>query len=333
MSLEPAHWRPRASLDVLKLRARMLRNARAWFEDAGLMEVETPALGAAPASDANVASVRVALAADPRAPRYLQTSPEYAMKRLLAAGAPDIYQICRAFRDGEAGRLHQPEFTLVEWYRHTDRDGGRDVDDLAAIVEDTLAFLSAMLAPHVELAAPERNTYAGLFREFLGVDALDAGIAELSRVASDAPLAVATSRETLLDWLLATRILPALGGGRLQVIERFPAAQAALARLDAQAPGSALRFEIAYEGIELANGFVELADPVEQRRRFERERARTRDAGRAAGPLDEALLAALAAGLPDCAGVAVGFDRLVMVAAGCDDIRRVQAFPVVEDAT
>ncbi|HET8700961.1 MAG TPA: EF-P lysine aminoacylase EpmA, partial [Nitrococcus sp.] len=251
---------------------------------------------------------------------WLQTSPEQAMKRLLAAGVGSIYQITHAFRAGERGRLHNPEFTLLEWYR-LGWDHYALMDEVAALIRHLFGD-----------CAVERLTYAEAFCIHLDVDPLEAPRQVLEARASELGLSFAAlaafSRDALLDLLLSHQVAPALGHGRLTFVYDFPASQAALARLRPDDPRVAERFELFSDGIELANGYHELTDAAEQRRRFDRERtARTR-LGLAPVDVDSRLLSALEAGLPACAGVALGLDRLIMRACGASHIDEVIAFPI-----
>jgi lysyl-tRNA synthetase class 2 len=311
-------WRPAASPEALRLRARLLAQTRRFFAERGVLEVETPLLSAAAVPDLHLASLACRPATG--GVRWLQTSPEYAMKRLLAAGAGPLYQITRAFRDGEAGRLHNPEFTILEWYR-PGFDHHRLMDEMDA-------YLGALLGA----GAAERRTYGEVFEAAVGLDPHRAAAAELAARARELGLGgvPGLDRDGWLQLLLAERAEPDLGRGRPVFLYDFPASQAALARLRRDDPGGppvAERFEVYAEGIELANGFHELTDPAEQRRRFETDLERRRAAGLPAVPLDERFLAALEAGLPPSAGVALGFDRLVMLAAGAASLAEVLAFP------
>lgn len=314
-------WRPAASLATARRRARMLAAARRFFDERAILEVETPALSPAAVSDPHIESIRARLDLRPGDDYYLRTSPEFAMKRLVCAGYPDIYEIARVFRDGEAGPRHQPEFTLIEWYRL-----GFSLD---AMMRETVELASALIEPqHVEQSAVYR-TYRDAFRELAGVDPFTAGVGTLQRVAgADDRLAVALGeqRDAWLDLLLATRVAPALPRDRLTVLHHYPASQAALARLCPDDPSVAERFEVFHGELELANGFVELGDVAEQAARFERDRVQRREQGKPARPLDRQFLAALHAGLPECAGVAVGFDRLLMINQQSDDIAAVMSF-------
>lgn len=242
------------------------------------------------------------------------------MKRLLAAGGDPIYQIAKAFRGGEAGRLHNPEFTILEWYRP-----GWDHHALMGEVE---AFLGQILGT----GAAERVSYGELFERHLGVDAHRDLPERFRKAAEGAGLDVAglgdADRDTWLQLLLALAVEPHLGRGRPTFVFDFPASQAALARLRGGDPPVAERFEVYVEGVELANGFHELTDAAELRRRFERDLAERRERGLPKVSIDERLLAALDAGLGDCAGVALGVDRLVMLATGASSLAEVVAFPV-----
>jgi lysyl-tRNA synthetase class 2 len=322
-------WRPSATLEVLKLRARLLQRIRAFFFARGVLEVETPVLSGAATTDPALASFATRYTG-PRLPQgqtlYLHTSPEFPMKRLLAAGSGSIYQICKVFRDGEAGRQHNPEFTLLEWYR-VGFDHHRLMDETGELVMD-------LLAPSMPLQPPERLTYCEAFQRHAGLDPFAASVDEFGQAVKMHGISVSPdlvsekAPDAWRDLLLTHVVEPKLGQGRLTFIYDYPASQAALARIQPGNPLVAARFELYLNGIELANGFHELADADEQRARFEQQ-LRTRKAGGfPAVPVDERLLAGLAHGLPDCAGVALGFDRLVMLAGGARAIDDVLAFPL-----
>jgi lysyl-tRNA synthetase class 2 len=290
-----------------------------------VLEVETPLLARATVTDLHLHSIpcRPEVAATPGRPDaelYLQTSPEFAMKRLLAAGSGPIYQLAKAFRDGESGRLHNPEFTLLEWYRP-----GFDHHALMDEVEELLTHV-------LGTPAAERRSYAELFGHHLGLDPHRASAGELRRAAGEQGIEVVgmddDDRDGWLHLLMTHRVEPHLGRERPTFVVDYPATQAALARIHPGDPPVAERFEVYVEGIELANGFHELRDPAEQRRRFEADLAERRRAGLPTVPIDEHLLAALQAGLPDCAGVALGVDRLVMLAVGAGSVEEVLAFPL-----
>lgn len=324
---KPSHWRPSARRAHLEARARLYSVVRRFFALRGVLEVETPLLASATVTDLHLHSLSSQLnTPGGRRCLYLQTSPEFAMKRLLASGSGPIFQICKAFRDDESGRQHNPEFTLLEWYRpgfdhHALMD---EMDELLATALDTPAAL--------------RRTYSELFGEHVGVDPHVAGAAELAQRARQLDMGLAgfedASRDDWLHLLWSHRVEPHLGAqGRPTFVLDFPASQAALARVrpadsETGAPAVAERFEVYVDGVELANGFHELADAAEQRRRFEADLEARRQANREPVPLDERLLAALEAGIGDCAGVALGLDRLLMVRLGCQHIDDVLAFPV-----
>ncbi len=313
-------WRPSAAIDTLRRRAALLQSAREFFRERGVLEVETPVLLSATVTDPQIASLQVDLAP----PRYLHTSPEYPMKRLLAAGSGDIYQVCHAFRAGERSRTHNPEFTLIEWYRSG--------FDLQQIMAETAALIARLLAmPGDTALGLEFLEYNDAFRRELGCDALATPTPQLAQLCAIHGLAAqaidSAERDDLLDFLIATQVGPRLGAGKITCLHHYPASQAALAQLDAADPRTALRFEVYVHGLELANGFVELAHADEQQARFTADRAQRARRRLPDVEADARLLAALAAGLPDCAGVALGFDRVAMLATGATTIDEVMAFP------
>jgi lysyl-tRNA synthetase class 2 len=314
-------WRPTASLENLRLRARILTKIRSFFESRGVLEVETPLLSGATVTDPHILSMGSRYTG-PGTPQgravYLQTSPEYAMKRMLAAGSGPIYQICKAFRDGESGRLHNPEFTILEWYRP-----GFDHHELMDEMDELLG--EVLGSP-----AAERLSYQGVFRRYIGVEPHAASVENLEKHAAALGLTTpkTTDKDDWLNLLMTHAVESNLGRGRPTFVFDYPASQAALARIREGNPSVSERFEVYVEGLELANGFHELVDGVEQRRRFEADLEKRRALGRDSVPIDEHLLGALAAGMPSCAGVALGVDRLVMIAAGTDALPAVIAFPV-----
>jgi elongation factor P--(R)-beta-lysine ligase len=314
-------WRPSASLEALQRRARMLSSVRDFFAQRGVLEVETPILSAAAVSDPQLESLATRIAGLP-GEFYMQTSPEYAMKRLLAAGSGDIFQICKVFRDAERGRWHNPEFTMIEWYR-------LGWDD-AALMDEVEALVVKLLAPQRHLGSAERLSYSAALERHAGIDAHRSSQAELSAatkahgIVCDARL----DRDAKLDLLMGLIVGPKLGLGRPCFICDYPASQAALARVKPGLPAVAARFELYLDGVELANGFHELQDAAEQRRRFNRDLGVRAERGLPQRPLDEHLLAALQSGLPECAGVALGFDRLVALALAADGLAAAMAFPI-----
>jgi len=312
-----SEWRPTASIATIETRAAMLRAAREYFAATRALEVETPTLSAAAVSDVHLASVEAKVNGRRR---FLHTSPEYAMKRLLAAGCGDIWQIARVYRDGERGRLHNPEFTLIEWYRL-----GMDHH---ALMSDVERLVCAMLPPSRSFERAERRSYCEAMQLHAGVDALrDPTLVLIERLRSagvDTPQDLHQDRDACLDLIMAVLVGPQLGRERLCFIYDYPASQAALARVRGEV---ASRFEAYLDGVELANGFHELANAAEQRARFERDLRERERRGLPTAPLDERFLAALQHGLPDCSGVALGFDRLVMCAVNASRIEEVIAFP------
>lgn len=299
----------------------MLAAVRRFFSERGVLEVETPVVVNAAVTDVHLDAARVQLARA-SGPYFLHPSPEYAMKRLLASGSGDIYQVCHVVRGSERGKQHNPEFTLIEWYRL-----GYSLEQLMEEVETLLREVLGEAAPS---PAAERLSYRDAFVRHLGLDPFSASIAELAAAARDLGFASGADapRDEWLELLQGAVVGPRLGQESLTFIYGFPAAQAALARLDPRDPRTAMRFELYCRGLELANGFCELTSAAEQRTRFELDNAERRRRGREVVGVDERLLAALEAGLPDCAGVALGFDRTVMLGCGLSDIDEVLSFPI-----
>ncbi len=322
-------WRPTASLEVLKLRARMLERIRAFFSARGVLEVETPLLSAAATPDPNLHSLPVRYRG-PHAPAdhtlYLHTSPEFPMKRLLAAGSGSIYQICKVFRDEESGRRHNPEFTMLEWYRV-----GLDHRALMTEVE---TLIRAALDGGMKLGPTETLTYREAFRLHTGLDPVTATENDFVECVKShgiqPPPGITLEHDHAIwrDLLLTHLVEPRLGQGCMTFVIDYPATQASLARIIPGDPPVAARFELYVNGVELANGFHELTDAEEQFTRFERQLHTRHTHELARVPLDDHLLAALRHGLPDCAGVALGIDRLLMLATGAKTIDEVIAFPI-----
>lgn len=291
----PASWRPHAAGASLKARAALLAQLRLFFQQRSVLEVETPLLGKGTVTDPNIQPLACA-------DRWLQTSPEYAMKRLLAADSGPIYQICKAFRAGEAGASHNPEFTLLEWYRP-----GFELEQLIAEVAELVGRVLAREGYQV-------LTYRELMQRYLQLDPFTAATEELEATVrahieyGSGPEA----RDTWLDLIMTHLLQPQLAGTGLLFVRDYPASQAALARL--RQDGEQLvaeRFELYVDGVELANGYYELTDAAEQRARFLADNEILSARGDALRPLDERLLGALASGLPPCSGVALGVDRLL----------------------
>ena len=312
-------WRPIAGPAVATNRARLLQRAREFFDTRGILEVDTPALSKFAVTDPHIESLSASSATDPEL--FLHTSPEYGMKRLLAAGFGDIYQICKVFRDGERGRNHLAEFTLVEWYRLS--------FGLQEIMRDTIEFVAALLDRSNLASAAEYISYDEAFQTAVNLSPRTADVAELSNcMNADGQLksAIGDKADAWLDLVLADKIIPQFAEDKLTVIFHYPARQAALARICPDDAMVADRFELFYGNLELANGFVELTDADEQLSRFERDRQARRENEAAVHQVDPELINALRAGLPPCAGVAVGFDRLLMLHEGQSDISAVTNF-------
>lgn len=307
-------WRPSAGLDALRARARLFGDIRRFFASRGVLEVDTPLLSAAGATEPQLASIRTSDGG------VLVSSPEFAMKRLLAAGSGPIYQLGHVFRAGERGRWHNPEFVMLEWYR-PGWGMARLIDELG----DLLAMLG--------LPPATTSDFGALFRERLDIDPHAADTACLAACARDLGVApelesgAECTRDFWLDLLLGTVIGPALGRDAPVVVTDFPVCQAGLTRIREGERPVAARFEIYWRGIELANGGEELTDAGALRRRTEADLAARAAAGLDPLPVDRHLAAAMDAGLPECSGVAVGVDRLLALSLGRDRIAEVLPFP------
>lgn len=304
-------WRPTASLEAIKARAGLLSAVRAFFAARGVLEVETPQLARHGVSDPHIQCIPVP------GHGFLQSSPEYHMKRLLAAGSGPIYQICKAYRDGEAGGRHNPEFSMLEWYRP-----GFGLDDLV----DEVLSLFGELFPGV----PSRTyRFRGLFADVTGLDPLTTSDSGLIQCAEQHGAPEGLEKAAAVDYLMATTVEAALPAEQLSVVIDFPSWAAALAQTRPDTDGAevALRFEIYYRGLELANGYQELTDADEQRRRFERDNRLRQEHGLNIMDADPYLLDAMRHGLPACSGVAMGVERLLMAQQSSDRISDVLTFP------
>lgn len=308
-------WRPSAAIDVLRRRAAFVERVRAFFRARGVLEVETPVLARATTPESQLASFEVRAPAEGRVAGWLQTSPEFAMKRLLCAGSGPIFQITKAFRAGEEGPLHNPEFSILEWYRP-----GFTCESLIAEVEVLLAELLGR-------TGPRRLSYREAYRRFAPLDPFEADLSAL-RERCDARgwrEAGEAERDACLDFLLDRAVQPRLGRGVVTLFD-FPASQASGARLKPGDPSLAERFEVFVDGVEVGNGYRELTDASEQLERFERDRRSRRERGLPDTPIDLRLVAALREGMPECSGVALGLDRLVMIATGRARVEEVVSF-------
>lgn len=315
-------WRPTASIETLRERARLLARVRAFFAERGVLEVETPVLGHGGSTDPHLASLSLtATTPQGRERLWLQTSPEFHMKRLLAAGSGPVFQLARSFRDGEVGRRHNLEFTMLEWYRPG--------FSLSALIDETQALIRHVLGR--DLGPCRQRRYRELFRTQVGLDPFTASLTTLCQAAEretgmdlhDA------ERDACLDALMAFAIEPHLGQEGLEVVVDYPASQAALARKHRDPEDGAVvaaRFEVYWQGVELANGYDELTDAEEQAARFVEDNRERQRLGHCEVDADVRLLAALEAGMPSGSGVALGMDRLIQLALGKASVAEVMAF-------
>lgn len=316
-----SNWLPSASLDILKQRAELLRKTRIFFEQRDILEVETPTISRFPTLDLHLEPFSLKTHPE-QSVRYLITSPEYQMKRLLAAGTDSIFQICKAFRRDESGHQHNPEFTMMEWYRV-----GWDHWQLMEEVEELLDEL-------LDCGKADRMSYAEAFSRFLNLDPFSLTLEDFldfcakSKVIPPAYLKKKDNcRDEWLIFLAGMFIEPKLGLDRPVFIHDYPSTQANLAKIYPENPELAMRFELFFQGMELGNGFCELTDSVQQKKRFYHENQLRNKSGKMELPVDVSLLAALEQGLPDCAGVALGLDRIVMLKTGKKTIDDVITFP------
>lgn len=308
-------WRPGVSRDVLRARAALLAQLRAFFAERSVYEVDTPVLGAFGVTDPHIECLTVERPRQP--PRFLQSSPEFAMKRLLAAGSGDIYQLGKVFRAGEEGGRHNPEFTMLEWYRLG--------YSLTELMDEVRQLVTEVLGARVSVT----HTYRDLFRDVLDLDPFTASTDDLAQCARNhIDLATLTlDRDDWLDLLMSHCVEPTLRNRGMVFVRDYPPTQAALARCSGEGRDRvAERFELYVDGVEIANGYHELRDPVELRRRADADNVRRRELGRPHRELDERLVAAMESGLPDCSGVALGVDRLLMLQRGAQHIAEVLPF-------
>ncbi len=311
-------WQPTASLAALQARAKLYSQIRQFFAQRQVLEVETPILSTACVPDVHIEPLITQVQTSELKAFFLHTSPELAMKRLLAADYGAIFQITKAFRDNEVGRWHNPEFSLLEWYRpnFTENDLMQEVDELLQFVLASSPF--------------EYVKYCDLFEKKTGLHPLKSDLSTLQNYATQFNLVDVKilERDACLQLIFSCQIEAQLGHNCPTVVTDYPATQAALARKKVDNPQLAARFEVYIQGVELANGFYELTDPIEQRQRFEQDLLKRRQLKQSIYPIDERFLAALEAGLPDCAGVALGLDRLLMLIIKAAHINEVLAFPI-----
>jgi elongation factor P--(R)-beta-lysine ligase len=310
---------------MLRLRAQVLQKIRGFFAERCVLEVETPMLCATVGTDPNLAFFTTEYQWLPKASTlYLQTSPEFAMKRLLASGSGSIYQICKAFRNGESGRYHNPEFTLLEWYRVG--------FDLTQLMDEVAQLLNILFAGQLNEAV--KISYQRLYTNYTGLDCLTFDFQAYCRFANnhpqlrDAKSVCGDAHDQWLDFIFSQCIQPFLTGDKLYLVHGYPACLSSLARLNANNPLLTDRVEVFMNGVELGNGYHELADAVEQAQRFSAELAVRQTQQLPIVGKDERLLAALNAGLPDCAGIALGLDRILMLLAKSGSIDETMAFPI-----
>ena len=320
---DTAIWQPGASVPNLLKRAEMMAGIRRFFSDRGVLEVETPCMSQATVTDVHLVPFETRFVGPGHSQGmnlYLMTSPEYHMKRLLAAGCGPIYQLCRSFRNEEMGRYHNPEFTMLEWYRPC-----YDMYRLMNEVDDLLQQV-------LECSPAESLSYQQAFQRHLEIDPLSADKQQLREVAARLDLSniadTEEDRDTLLQLLFAMGVEPHIGKDKPTFVYHFPASQAALAQISTEDHRVAERFEVYFRGVELANGFHELTDAGEQQQRFEQDNRKRAAKELPQQPVDVNLLEALKAGMPDCSGVALGVDRLMMLALNAESLSEVIAFTV-----
>lgn len=316
-------WQPSASIKNLKKRAEIIRDIREFFYQRNVMEVETPSLSQASVTDIHLVSFSTQFVGpnfSKGLPLYLQTSPEYAMKRLLAGGSGAIFQISKAFRNEESGKHHNPEFSMLEWYRP-----GFDHFDLMDEIDSLIQCI-------LKCEKAQRMTYQAAFKSVFSIDPLGASLVMLKNlceqhgfenIAKDE-----TDKDTLLQLLFSMVVEPTIGQEQPCFIYDFPASQAALAKINKDNPKVADRFELYFKNMELANGFNELTDANEQLKRFDSDNLKRNSMGLAQVPADLNLIDALASGMPECAGVALGVDRLIMLALEQEQIKDVISFDI-----
>ncbi|EXI61266.1 lysyl-tRNA synthetase [Mannheimia granulomatis] len=321
LQLDTIDWKPTASISHLIQRAKIMGELRKFFTDRGILEVETPILSEFSVTDIHLSTFNTQFMspfASNAKTLHLMTSPEYHMKRLLAAGSGPIFQICKVFRNEEAGKKHNPEFTMLEWYRpHF---------DMYRLINEVDDLLQQIL----DCEPAESFSYQFVFQTYVGLDPLSASKAQLVEKARKHGLQCEDdeNRDTLLQFLFSEVVEANIGKERPTAIYHFPSNQAALAQISSEDHRVAERFEFYYQGLELCNGFHELDDADEQIRRFEQDNIQREKIGLEPQQLDTRFLAALKAGIPNCSGVALGIDRLMMIAMGVNKIEDVMAFGI-----
>jgi lysyl-tRNA synthetase class 2 len=319
-------WQPACSVELMRSRAHMLRSIRNYFLEQSVLEVETPLLGRAIGTDPQLSYFSTEFNWIPlRQTLYLQTSPEFSMKRLLATGSGSIYQICKSFRNGESGRFHNPEFTLLEWYRIG--------FNLSRLMDDCDALIQSLFKDQRPLDPTQRISYQEVFQRCTGLNPLRFSYEDYSAYARDNDMSEAVDicgrdHPLWLDFLFSHKVQPYLAKNALCMVYGYPACLSSLARLNEHDPLTTDRVELFIDGVELGNGYYELTQAEEQERRFDEELAIRNKRKLPASVKDTRLIAALAAGLPDCSGMAIGLDRLLMVLLQKTSIDQVLCFPV-----
>ena len=318
-------WKPSCDVKHLRLRAQMLATIRRFFDQKSVLEVETPLLCSATGTDPQLDFFSSFYHSSPNDKEmFLQTSPEFAMKRLLASGSGSIFQICKAFRNGEFGRFHNPEFSILEWYK---------VDfTLQQLMDEVAELIAEVLSGSYLLNSINKISYVELFEQVTGLNPLVfcqksyASYAEKNAI-SDAILLCGDDHSMWLDFIFSYKVQTALDKQSLYMVYGYPAIQSSLARINLDNPAIADRFEVFIDGVEIGNGFYELADAEEQETRFDKENEFRLLNGRVKVEKDSYFLDALSAGLPDCSGIALGLDRLLMIVSDAQSLNEVIAFP------
>ncbi len=319
-------WQPTCSIDILRLRAQVLDGIRRFFSARAVLEVETPLLGHGGGTDPQLDFFTTEYCSPPlQSTLFLQTSPEFAMKRLLAAGSGSIYQICKAFRNGESGRFHNPEFTLLEWYRVG--------FTLPQLMDEIAELIAVLFIGHRALNPAQRVSYQELFQRCTGLNPLEFSYQNYCAYARDNQLSEAISicghdHGLWLDFIFSHNVQPHLGDNAVCMVYGYPACQSSLARINECNSQITDRVEVFINGIELGNGYYELTDAKEQERRFDKEIAVRQQRKRPVTVKDKHFIEALEAGLPECSGMAIGLDRLLMLLANSATINDVLSFPI-----
>ena len=317
------NWKPVANIDVAHRRATILKKIRAFFEKRNILEIDTPIMSDSNVTDPNIECISVSPLAGDDHKYHLHSSPELNMKRLLADGFPDIYQICKVFRDNEYSSRHQPEFTIIEWYRKN--------YDLTKIMNETVEFIEMIIKTSRTISNPNFLSYHEIFFQTLGVNPLSTTTKTLAKIANE-NLNLSTSlsmdRDQWLDLLMVNCITPKIPSDRLTVIYHYPESQAVLAKICRKNNKEADRFEVFFGSLELANGYAELTNFKEQQRRFKSDQLTRKSRGLTSKTPDIKYAAAMKSGLPECSGVAVGLDRLMMIDLKVSDINSTQHFPL-----